>query len=31
MVVQPILPVKVSVIIDTVLNFDGHGDDDIKC
>ena len=23
---QPILPVKVSTIIDTMLNFDGHGD-----
>ena len=33
--VQPLLPVKVSVTIDTMLNFDhdfdGHGDGDVKC
>ena len=33
--VQPILPIKVSAIIDTTLNFDGdfdeHGDDGTTC
>ena len=31
--VQPILPVKVPITIDTVLNgdFDGHCDGDITC
>ena len=33
--VQPILPIKVSVIFDTMLNFDGdfdgHGDGDVTC
>ena len=33
--VQPILPIKVSVTIGTMLNFDGdfdgHGDGDITC
>ena len=35
MVVQSILPVKVTVTIDTVLNFDSdlerHGDGDVEC
>ena len=29
--VQPILPVKVSITINTMLNFDGHGDSDVTC
>ena len=35
MAVQPILLVKVSITIDTMLNFDGdddgHDDGDVKC
>ena len=35
MCAQPVLPIKVSVTIDTMLNFygdfDEHGDGDIKC
>ena len=31
--IQPILPVKLSITIDTMLNFDsdGHGDCDVTC
>ena len=29
--VQPILPIKVSITINTMLNIDRHGDSDVTC
>ena len=29
--IQPILPIKVSIISDTMLDVDGHGHGDITC